>query len=86
MDRIISALYPEEGGPCLGYCCRILINRHEYCECKALFKTERGAWKHAQLAHGIEREPTLETKANYMEEHGPQGATYSVPKIDENKT
>lgn len=80
MDRIISPLYPEEGAPLLGFCCRVPTNnKHGGYECRSLFKTEQGAWRHALLAHGIKHEPIIfesETKTNER----------SVTKTVENKT
>lgn len=67
--ELVSPLYPPEGGPYLGFCCRFIVHwteemgegvRNKYPrECGDLFKTEHYAWLHVASVHGVLREPML---------------------------
>lgn len=79
MNELVSPLYPPEGAPCLGFCCRVLVTGDDYVthECRALFKTEHYVWLHIASVHGIKREPELPG----VEKANPEAVLSDISKI-----
>lgn len=48
--KIFHPLYPQDGGPPLGYSCS---------KCKDVTKTQRGMWAHLRVVHGITKQAKL---------------------------